>query len=82
MCGGRFDIAKPEAYLFGENSDLDLLGNRAVPVISLFLPKHYDSFPSVSLPSTSWQRRGSSVELDDQHSEGVGQIYEVCSLQL
>ncbi|PAV89865.1 hypothetical protein WR25_03019 [Diploscapter pachys] len=31
MCGGRFDIAKPEAYLFGENSDLDLLGNRAVP---------------------------------------------------
>ena len=40
------------------------------------------SFPSVSLPSTSWQRRSSSVELDDQHSEGVGQIYEVCSLQL
>lgn len=32
MCGGRFDIAKPEAYLFGENSDLDLLGSRAVPV--------------------------------------------------
>ncbi|CAJ0608371.1 unnamed protein product [Cylicocyclus nassatus] len=31
MCGGRFDMAKPEAFLFGENSDLDLLGSRSVP---------------------------------------------------
>ncbi|WKX97875.1 hypothetical protein Q1695_013512 [Nippostrongylus brasiliensis] len=31
MCGGRFDLAKPEAFLFGENSDLDLLGSRSVP---------------------------------------------------
>ncbi|KAE9416141.1 hypothetical protein Angca_007716, partial [Angiostrongylus cantonensis] len=31
MCGGRFDMAKPEAFLFGENSDLDLLGGRSVP---------------------------------------------------
>ncbi|KJH43358.1 zinc finger, C3HC4 type [Dictyocaulus viviparus] len=31
MCGGRFDMAKPEAFLFGENSDLDLLGCRSVP---------------------------------------------------
>ncbi|CAD6187327.1 unnamed protein product [Caenorhabditis auriculariae] len=30
MCGCRFDLAKPEAYLFGENSDLDLLGSRAL----------------------------------------------------
>ncbi|KAK5967973.1 hypothetical protein GCK32_006823 [Trichostrongylus colubriformis] len=33
MCGGRFDLAKPEAFLFGENSDLDLLGSRSVPLI-------------------------------------------------
>ncbi|CAJ0945260.1 unnamed protein product, partial [Mesorhabditis belari] len=29
MGGERYELAKPEAYLFGENSDLDLLGNRA-----------------------------------------------------
>lgn len=31
MGGERFDIPQPEAYLFGENSDLNFLGNRPVP---------------------------------------------------
>ncbi|CAJ0583738.1 unnamed protein product, partial [Mesorhabditis spiculigera] len=29
MGGERYELAKPEAYLFGENADLDMLGNRA-----------------------------------------------------
>uniref|UniRef100_A0A1I7VCZ9 Histone H2A n=2 Tax=Loa loa TaxID=7209 RepID=A0A1I7VCZ9_LOALO len=28
--GERYDLAKPEAFLFGENADLDILGNRSV----------------------------------------------------
>lgn len=28
--GERYDLAKPEAFLFGENTDLDILGNRSV----------------------------------------------------
>ncbi|CAI4229319.1 unnamed protein product [Auanema sp. JU1783] len=31
MCGESFGFAKPEAFLFGENADLELLGNRPVP---------------------------------------------------
>uniref|UniRef100_A0A1I7TLI0 RING-type E3 ubiquitin transferase n=1 Tax=Caenorhabditis tropicalis TaxID=1561998 RepID=A0A1I7TLI0_9PELO len=30
MCGCKFEMARPEAYLFGENSDLDQLGSRAL----------------------------------------------------
>ena len=32
MGGERFDVQQPEAYLFGDNSDLNFLGNRPVPV--------------------------------------------------
>ena len=32
MGGERFDTTQPEAYLFGENPDLNFLGNRPVPV--------------------------------------------------
>ena len=32
MGGERFDTTQPEAYLFGENADLNYLGNRPVPV--------------------------------------------------
>ena len=32
MGGERFDTTQPEAYLFGENQDLNFLGNRPVPV--------------------------------------------------
>ncbi|VDM98224.1 unnamed protein product [Thelazia callipaeda] len=28
--GERYDLAKPEAFLFGDNADLDILGNRSV----------------------------------------------------
>ncbi|EJW87059.1 hypothetical protein WUBG_02028 [Wuchereria bancrofti] len=28
--GERYDLAKPEAFLFGENADLDILGNKSV----------------------------------------------------
>ncbi|CAH1274445.1 RNF157 [Branchiostoma lanceolatum] len=31
MGGERFDTTQPEAYLFGENSDLNFLGNRPLP---------------------------------------------------
>ena len=48
MCGGRFDIAKPESYLFGENSDLDLLGSRAVPVCLLYISLIFSQFPYAS----------------------------------
>ena len=32
MGGERFDTTQPEAYLFGENPDLNFLGCRPVPV--------------------------------------------------
>jgi len=32
MGGERFDTPQPEAYLFGENVDLNFLGNRPTPV--------------------------------------------------
>ena len=32
MGGERFDTPQPEAYLFGENTDLNFLGSRPTPV--------------------------------------------------
>lgn len=32
MGGERFDVAKPDTFLFGDNSDLEMLGTKAVPV--------------------------------------------------
>ena len=32
MGGERFDTPQPEAYLFGENGDLNFLGSRPTPV--------------------------------------------------
>jgi hypothetical protein len=32
MGGEKFDSTHPEGYLFGENSDLNFLGNRPVAV--------------------------------------------------
>lgn len=32
MGGERYDVAKPDAYLFGDNTDLELLGNKPVKV--------------------------------------------------
>ena len=37
MGGERFDTTQPEAYLFGENQDLNFLGNRPVPVRLYYL---------------------------------------------
>ena len=37
MGGERFDTTQPEAYLFGENQDLNFLGNRPVPVSILLI---------------------------------------------
>ncbi|XP_048757856.1 E3 ubiquitin-protein ligase MGRN1-like isoform X4 [Ostrea edulis] len=31
MGGERFEMSQPEAYLFGENSDLNFLGNKPIP---------------------------------------------------
>ena len=32
MGGERFEMSQPEAYLFGENSDLNFLGNKPMQV--------------------------------------------------
>ena len=32
MGGERFDMSQPEAYLFGENQDLNFLGSKPVAV--------------------------------------------------
>lgn len=32
MGGERFEMSQPEAYLFGENSDLNFLGSKPMPV--------------------------------------------------
>lgn len=32
MGGERFDTPQPEAYLFGENADLNFLGSKPTPV--------------------------------------------------
>lgn len=36
MGGERFDTPQPEAYLFGENADLNFLGSRPTPVCTVF----------------------------------------------
>lgn len=35
MGGERYDVANPNAYLFGDNLDLELLGNKPVKVIKI-----------------------------------------------
>lgn len=37
MGGERFDTPQPEAYLFGENADLNFLGSRPT-VVRIFFP--------------------------------------------
>lgn len=32
MGGEKFDTPQPEAYLFGDNMDLNFLGNKPIPV--------------------------------------------------
>jgi len=34
MGGERFETTQPEAYLFGDNQDLNFLGSRPIPVSS------------------------------------------------
>lgn len=42
MGGERFDTPQPEAYLFGENGDLNFLGSRPTAVrISIFFVTCY-----------------------------------------
>lgn len=40
MGGEKFDTPHPEGYLFGENMDLNFLGNRPVQVTKLTTFKH------------------------------------------
>ena len=37
MGGERFETMKPDAYLFGENEDLNFLGNKPTPVSAQIL---------------------------------------------
>lgn len=42
MGGERFDTPQPEAYLFGENADLNFLGSKPTPVsATVILNSHY-----------------------------------------
>lgn len=41
MGGERFDTPQPEAYLFGENADLNFLGSRPTPVLKFSLLYKY-----------------------------------------
>lgn len=64
MGGEKFDAPQPEAYLFGDNMDLNFLGNRPIPVrkclkngINTFDVEIISKFfISVSIPSTTVQR--------------------------
>lgn len=36
MGGEKFETTQPEAYLFGENQDLNFLGSKPVPVSGIY----------------------------------------------
>lgn len=50
MGGERFDTPQPEAYLFGENVDLNFLGSRPTPVSAhIFPPRDFNSTSKVAI---------------------------------
>lgn len=48
MGGERFDTPQPEAYLFGENGDLNFLGSRPTAVSMIISCIMHDIFESTS----------------------------------
>ncbi|CAG2061543.1 unnamed protein product [Timema podura] len=60
MGGERFDTPQPEAYLFGENADLNFLGSRPTPVIPL--------------PSTTSQRADQDAQELGKYPQGVAEV--------
>ncbi|GAB6029306.1 hypothetical protein CHUAL_005071 [Chamberlinius hualienensis] len=76
MGGERFDTSQPEAYLFGENSDLNFLGNRPVPFP---YPAPQPNEPTKTLKSLVNIRKESVrfvKVLDDQHSRVNGVAHD------
>ncbi|XP_019640968.1 PREDICTED: E3 ubiquitin-protein ligase MGRN1-like isoform X4 [Branchiostoma belcheri] len=71
MGGERFDTTQPEAYLFGENSDLNFLGNRPLPFP---YPAPQPNEPTKTLKSLVNIRKDSlrlvRVEPDPEPEEG------------
>jgi hypothetical protein len=49
MGGERFDTPQPEAYLFGENADLNFLGSKPTPVSNYLMCGNLVSFALVRL---------------------------------
>ena len=82
MGGERFETTQPEAYLFGENQDLNFLGNKPVPVMSLrtiFLFLLFMISPIVvPLPSSSSKRTNKNIEKFGEYSTRFRPICEVC----
>lgn len=61
MGGERFESSKPDAYLFGENEDLNFLGSKPTPVSAIFntafIKTHvyiYQEFNIDALNSLQW----------------------------
>eukprot|EP00058_Branchiostoma_floridae_P021670 XP_002607160.1 hypothetical protein BRAFLDRAFT_118649 [Branchiostoma floridae] len=72
MGGERFDTTQPEAYLFGENSDLNFLGNRPLPFP---YPAPQPNEPTKTLKSLVNIRKDSLrlVRIDDPEPEEEGE---------
>lgn len=63
MGGEKFDSTHPEGYLFGENSDLNFLGNRPVAVEYNLFPDceawgSSDQFQQLCEKQVCWYSRG------------------------
>lgn len=86
MGGERFDTPQPEAYLFGENTDLNFLGSRPTPVIDcpdIFYRLRKTSitktsYISVSISSTPSKRSNQDTEESSEHQEGVTSFGSKC----
>lgn len=70
MGGERFEISQPEAFLFGDNSDLDFLGTKPVMVNHYYLIQQIlmRTYASVSLCTTIEHRSDENAKRIDQHS--------------
>jgi hypothetical protein len=55
MGGERFDQAIPESYLFGENADLNWLGNRPIAVSNVYLFTSLGAISRFPVRSTFFQ---------------------------
>lgn len=87
MGGERFDTPQPEAYLFGENGDLNFLGSRPTAVnaiatelacVANWLNRNFLQFSFFTVPvSTATSKRtDQNAQEFNQYSKGVGTFRE------